>query len=148
MRPMPRIYLERREMGEELRRLFDLLDAQARASAPPGECNPPVDVIESPTEVEVVIDLPGVAREEVQVVFARGAVLVVGIKRAAVCHHSDAAFHLAERAFGRFARAVRLAGALDAGRARASLGGGELRIVIPRITERRGAEIRIAIETA
>ena len=145
---MPRIYLERREMGEELRRLFDLLDSEARASAPPGECNPPVDVLESADQIEVVMDLPGVTGDQVHVVFARGTLLVAGIKKASVCGHSDAAFHLAERAFGRFIRAIRIAGAVDAGRARATFSAGELRIIVPRIADRRGREIRIAIETA
>jgi HSP20 family protein len=147
-RGMPRIYLERREMGEELRRLFDLLESQAGAGSPPGECNPPADVIETPNQVEVILDLPGVAREDVHILFARGTVLIAGLKRSSVCSHSDAAFHMAERAFGRFARAIRVAGAVDAGNARATLSAGELRITVPRIVERRGREIRIAIETA
>jgi HSP20 family protein len=145
---MPRIYLERREMGEELQRLFELLDSQAKAAGPPGECHPPADVIESATQVEVTIDLPGVVSEDLHIVFARGTVLVVGLKRASICSHSDAAFHLAERAFGRFARAIRIGGAVDAGRARATLAAGELRIIVPRIAERRGGEIRITVETA
>lgn len=144
---MPRIYLERREMGEELQRLLDALDGQTKASGPPGECNPAVDVIESPTQIEVIIDLPGLTRDEVQVVFARGSLLVAGIKRPSVCSHTDAAFHLAERAFGRFARVIRIAGAVDAGHARATLAAGELRIIVPRIAERRGREIRLEIET-
>jgi HSP20 family protein len=144
---MPRIYLERREMGEELRRLFDLLEGETRASAPPGECNPPVDVLESQEAVEMVMDLPGVSRDQIHILFSRGTLLMAGIKRSHVCTHSDAAFHLAERAFGRFVRAIRIAGAVDAGRARATLSAGELRIVVPRIAERRGGEIRIAIET-
>lgn len=135
-------------MGEELRRLFDLLEGDAKSSGPPGEYSPAVDVIESPAQIEVIVDLPGLAREEVQVVFTRGTLLVAGIKRPSVCSHSDAAFHLAERAFGRFARVVRLAGAVDAGGARATLAAGELRVVIPRIADRRGREIRIAVETA
>jgi HSP20 family protein len=145
---MPRVFLERKEMGEELRRLIDLLESQSASGSPPGECNPPVDVIETPSQVEVILDVPGVAREDVQVAFARGMVLIAGLKRSSVCSHSDAAFHMAERAFGRFARAIRVAGAVDAGRARATLSAGELRIVVPRIEERRGREIRIAIETA
>ena len=145
---MPRIYLERREMGDELKRLFDALEGEAKASGPPGECNPAVDVLESPTEVEVIVDLPGLTRDEVQVVFTRGTLLVAGLKRPSVCSHSDAAFHLAERAFGRFARVIRIAGAVDAGCARATLASGELRVVVPRIAERRGREIRIAVETS
>jgi HSP20 family molecular chaperone IbpA len=54
---------------------------------------------------------------------------------------------MAERTFGRFARAVRIGGAVDAGKARATLVKGELRIVFPRIEERRGGQIRIAIGT-
>ena len=46
-------------MGEELRRLFDLLENQTGAGSPPGECNPPTDVIETPNQVEVIIDASG-----------------------------------------------------------------------------------------
>jgi HSP20 family protein len=144
---MPRIYLERRSMGDDLKRLFDLLDSQARASGEPGECTPPVDVIETAAAVEIIVDLPGVSTDQVHLVVSRGTLLIAGTKRVSACSHSDAAFHLAERAFGRFARAVRIGGAVDAGRARATLEAGELRVVVPRIDERRGREIRIAIET-
>jgi HSP20 family protein len=134
-------------MSDELRRLFDLLDGEARAGGSAGECSPPVDVIETPAAIEIAVDLPGVTKDDVHVAFARNAVLVAGTKGPKPCHHADATFHLAERAFGRFARVVRLSGALDGGRARAALSAGELRIVIPRIDERRGGEIRIPIET-
>jgi HSP20 family protein len=145
---MPRLHLERRDISDELRRLLELLDASAQTSGVAGECAPPLDVVESPAAIEIVVDLPGVPRDGLQVVFSRGTVLVAGTKRASVCSHADAAFHLAERSFGRFARAVRISGAVDAGRARATLEAGELRIVFPRLAERRGGQISIPIETA
>ena len=145
---MPRIYLERRDLNDDLRQLFDMLNGEAQAAGAPGECNPPLDVIESANAIELVMDLPGVERDHLQVLFARGTVLIAGTKKPAACGHSDATFHMAERTFGRFARALRVAGAVDAGRARATLTNGELRIVLPRITERRGQEIRLSIETA
>jgi HSP20 family protein len=144
---MPRIYLERREMTEELRRLFDLLDGEAQAAGGTGECTPPLDVVESPTTLEVVMDLPGVKPDAVQLVFARGTLVIAGTKLPASCGHADAAFHMAERTFGRFGRAIRVAGAVDAGQARATLRKGELRVVFPRIDERRGRQIRVAIGT-
>jgi HSP20 family protein len=144
---MPRIYLERREMGEDLRRLFDLLDGESRAAGGTGECTPPVDVVESPDRLEVIMDLPGVKPDAVQLVFARGTLVIAGTKLPAACGHKNAAFHMAERTFGRFARAVSIGGAVDAGRARATIRKGELRIVFPRIDERRGRQIRIAIGT-
>ena len=144
---MPRIFLERREMGEELRRLFDALDGESRAAGSTGECNPPVDVIDSSTSITVVMDIPGVRPDGIHIALSRGTVLIAGSKMPAACGHKDAAFHMAERTFGRFARVVRLAGAVDAGRARATLSAGELRIEFPRLEERRGRQIRIPIGT-
>ncbi len=144
---MPRIYLERREIGEDLRRLFDLLDGESQAAGGTGEYTPPLDVLESPDSIEIVVDLPGVRADAVQIVFARETVVIAGTKLAAGCGHHDAAFHMVERTFGRFARAVRLGGAVDAGRASARLTGGELRITFPRIEERRGRQIRIQVGT-
>lgn len=134
-------------MSDELRRLLDVLDARAQSDGVAGECAPPFDLLETPGTVEVVMDLPGVEADALQVAFSRGTVLIAGIKRASLCSHADAAFHLAERTFGRFARAIRITGAVDGGRAKATLAAGELRIRFPRIAERRGSQITIAVET-
>ena len=134
-------------MGEDLRRLFDLLDGQSQAAGGRGEFTPPLDVIESPDRLDVVVDLPGVRPDAVQLVFAKGTLVIAGTKLPAACGHKDAAFHMADRAFGRFARAVRIAGAVDAGRATATLRKGELHITFPRIEDRRGRQIRIPIGT-
>lgn len=139
-----RIFLERRDLGEEARRLFDRLERE-HAGGAAGECLPPIDVVETASTVEVVMDVPGVAAEDVEIVFGRGVLVIGGRKQPPGCEHGDAAFHLAERAFGGFARAVRLSGAFDAGRASATLAAGELRIVLPRIEERRGRERRIPV---
>jgi HSP20 family protein len=141
-----RIFLERRESDDDERQLFELLGAGTPSLS--GECVPPIDVVETTAAVEIILDLPGVMPESIKVLFARGNVLIAGHKSALACEHQEAAFHLAERAFGRFARAVRLAGAFDVGHATATLAAGELRIVLPRTEERRGREIRIPITTA
>ena len=142
---VPRIFLERREMDADLRRLFEQLtghDAPAHAA----ECGVSLDVVETGGGIEVVLDLVGVGADDVQVVIARDTLLITGVKRPAACeHHGDATFHVAERVFGRFARAVRLAGAFDAARAEATLRAGELRVTVPRIDDRRGKEHRIPV---
>ncbi len=71
--------------------------------------------------------------------------LIAGQKLPGPCEDGDAAFHIAERSFGRFARAISVDGAFDAGRATATLAGGELRVVLPRLAERRGRQIRIPL---
>ena len=135
---MARVYVERRELPAELIRLLDANPAAA-------ECTPPLDIIETDAAIEAILDLPGVAPTAVEIVFSRNVLLVTGQKLPGVCEHVDAGFHIAERAFGRFARAIAVDGAFDAGRAIATLTDGELRIVLPRLDERRGAEIRIPI---
>jgi len=137
------IYWEHAALDDDPR-LRQLL--QEEVGPGPGDCTPPLDVVETATDIQLLMDIPGVARKDLTVVFAQGTLIIAGRKLPASCAHREAAFHLAERTFGRFVRAVRLSGAFDAGRARASLAGGELRIVLPRIEERRGRDIRIAVD--
>jgi HSP20 family protein len=135
-----RIFLERRDPGDEVRRLLD----RAASSGAASECHPPCDVVETPDAIEVTMDLPGVNIDSITVLFARHTLVVAGQKLPSACEQ-QVAFHLAERTFGRFARAVRLGGAFDAGRAEATLSVGELRVTLPRIEERRGREIHIPV---
>ena len=142
---MARIYVERRELPPELQKVLDLVwDGGASQASTPAEFVPPVDVFETAANIEVVADLPGVPAPSIQIVFSRNVLIIAGEKLPPV-GDQDAAFHLAERGFGRFARAVRLEGAYDAGRASASVVAGELHISLPRIEDRRGHEIRIPI---
>ena len=144
---MPRIFFERRDPGEDVRRWLGELDlSPSRRDQPPGECTPPVDVVEASGAIEVVVDLPGVAPESITLLFRAGVLLITGIKQPAGCAHRQAAFHLAERSFGRFARAIRFSGAVDASRAEAVLRAGELHVTIPRLDERRGADIRLTVQ--
>jgi HSP20 family protein len=138
------IYYSRDAMDDL--RFQHLLDDEIEGAT--GECSPPMDVLESAEDVQIVVDLPGVAAADIKVIAAQGTIVVAGLKRPARCRHHDAAFHLAERSFGRFVRAVRVSGAFDGGRAAATLAGGELRIVLPRIEDRRGRELRIEVKGA
>lgn len=135
---MARVYLERRDLPADLLRILD----ETRNAA---ECTPPMDVIETTAGLEIRLDVPGVPASEIEIVFAESVLLIAGQKLPHLCEHADAGFHIAERCFGRFARAIRVDGAFDAGRAAATLTAGELRVVLPRIDERRGSRIRIPI---
>jgi HSP20 family protein len=137
---------EAADLAEDARLLLTELDRDvAGAAAATGECRPALDVIDTATAVEVVLDVPGVSAESLRVSVRRNTVLVVGAKLGTGVP-AEARFHVAERSHGRFARAVRLSGAVDANRARATVQSGLLRIVLPRIDDRRGKAIRIAVE--
>ena len=138
------------DLADDLRRIFQELDRQARGAvlAATGQCNPTLDVLETDETVEVLMDLPGVAAASIRVLLKGGVVVVAGEKRSMPpAGIDDGDFHLVERSFGRFARAVRVTAAFDGARATARLAAGELRIVLPRIHDRRGAARTIEVTT-
>jgi HSP20 family protein len=90
-------------------------------------------------------DVPGVEPNSIRVAIRRSTLLIVGAKTTPA-PDPEARYHLAERSHGRFARAVRLSGSVDAGRARGAIAAGELRIVLPRVDDRRGRMVLIPVE--
>ena len=137
-----------RELADDLRQVFaelaDTLGPEQRAYS--GEYHPALDVVETSTDVEIVIDLAGVPAAAVRVLFRDDVLLVAG-EKAPPPTSSDPNFHLLERSFGRFARAVRLGGAFEIGRAQARLLAGELTIVLPKRLDRRCQVHKIPIDT-
>ena len=144
---MPHLFREARDLADDVRRVFEELERQSVSRGVSGECVPAIDVLETPDAIEIVLDLPGVRADAVRILIKGSVVLIVGEKAPAACLSRDASFHLVERGFGRFARVVRLAGPFDASRAEAVLRDGELRLVLPRIEDRRGREIPVPIKS-
>src|SRR4029453_9309487 len=133
---------------DDLRQVFaDLaaaLGPEQRASS--GEYHPALDVVETSDAVEIVVDVAGVPAEAVRVLF-RGDVLIVAGEKAPPPAMSEPNFHLLERGFGRFARAVRLSGAFELAQAQAKLAAGELTIILPKRLDRRGQGQKIPVAT-
>lgn len=102
-----------------------------------GECRPALDIFESSDNVEIAVDVCGIRPEAVRVLFRAGVLIVVGEKAPSRVAENQT-FHLVEREFGRFSRAVRIAGAFDVPSARATLQNGELLVVLPKRLDRRG----------
>jgi HSP20 family protein len=131
------------EFADDVRRMFAEL-GRTLGEQLTGECSPALDVYETDETVEITADMPGVPLDALRIVATGQTILIAGLK---VPRRSrgDASFHLVERGYGRFARAVRLTVACDTSRARGSIVDGELRVSLPKIVERRNAAIRIPI---
>jgi len=136
------------DLAHEVRRLFEDLARQRPDRRPfvSGECSPTLDVLETEHSLEIVVDVPGIAPEGLRVMVKNGVVIIVGEKERSEPSRTTMSYHLVERDFGRFARAVRIHAAVDATRTRARLANGELHVVLPKIQERRGREILVSIE--
>jgi HSP20 family protein len=138
------------DLAEDVHRLLDDLARRRpeKRQMVAGECMPVVDVFETDKSVEIVLDLPGVSPDAVRILFKSGVLLIVGEKeRPDLTRRGPASFHLVERDFGRFARAVRISAAIDGSQARARMVNGELRVVLPRIAERRGGGLLVPIDS-
>ena len=123
------------------------LEREVPGATGASECRPSLDVVDTATAVEIVMDVPGVPPNALRVSVRHNTVLVVGAK-VAPSTPADARFHVAERSSGRFARGVRLSGSVDASRARAFVEAGLLRVVLPRVENRRGQAIQIPVTSA
>jgi HSP20 family protein len=133
------------DLAEDARQLLAEIDRDVPGAAQiNADCRPPVDVFETTAGLEVLVDVPGVPADSLRVAVRRSTLLIVGAKL--IAPSEAARYHLAERSYGRFARAVRLSGAFDAARAKALTRGGQLRITLPRLEERRGRVLRIPVE--
>jgi HSP20 family protein len=133
------------DLAEDVRRIFQELSQGSSGRAAAGDCLPPLDVLETDDAVQILMDLPGVSPQSVKVMIKSDVVLIAGEKWADSPGVGPGGYHLVERGSGRFARAVRVSGAFDGARVRAMLANGELRVVLPKLGERRGRGFEVPV---
>ena len=93
------------ERAERLQRQFFQPGAVARATP---SWEPPADVFESDHHIDVLIALPGVARERIEVRLSPGLLVVVGERD--MPRSQDAVIRRLEIPYGRFERRIQLPG--------------------------------------
>lgn len=125
------------DLSEQARRIQAELARALGAGSLAAECVPPLDIFETDHTIEVVLDLPGVQASDVRIVVKGSVLLIAGIK-APRRQRGEASFHLLERGYGRFARSVQFNKPCDPSRATARISRGEVRVTVPRLSERRG----------
>jgi HSP20 family protein len=134
------------DLTEDVRRLFqELGHASIGRGTTAADCVPPLDVLETDDHLQILMDLPGVSSNGVRVLIKGNVVLIAGEKWADSPGAGAGGYHLVERGSGRFARAVRVTGAFDGSQVRATLVGGELRITLPKLSDRRGRGIEVPV---
>ena len=110
-----------------LERQFDG-PAQERALARNGWL-PALDVVAGEHEIKIIMDAPGVSREDLTVEFHDGQLLIAGERKPVDVSGSSA--QRIERGWGRWSRTLRLRAGLDGDQIRADLTDGVLRVSIP-----------------
>lgn len=134
---------------DELARLRDRVHAAVEAAllgsryadetdVAPGSWAPPVDVVETEGAFVLSVELPGVAREDVDLA-AEGRRLELSGRRPLP---SDRTFSQMERSYGPFRRVFELPAAIDADAVSAELARGVLTVTVPKRTSGRKVEVQ------
>jgi HSP20 family protein len=96
-----------------------------------GRWSPDVDVYETATTIEMVVDLAGVEDSDVEVQFFEDVIIVEGQRRAPVCHES-AVYHAAGIRRGPFRVELPFPAPIDPDRVETQFDRGLLRITLPK----------------
>jgi HSP20 family protein len=135
---------------EDLNRLFrrNWLSTAGGEKSPAeaGTWAPAVDIFETGEAFTVEVELPGIDPKEIDVSVEEGVLNLKGERRLEK-EIKEENYHRVERAYGMFARAIRLPTDVDAGRVRAAYDNGVLRVTIPKIEPRKPRSIPITVET-
>jgi HSP20 family protein len=134
-------------LQREINRLFDDAFRGFGLPGPAAEAGPrlAMDVKETDQALEVTADLPGVDEKDIEVTVSDGT-LVVRAEKKAERESKDADYHLLERSYGSFYRALPLPFAVDADKVAAVFDKGVLKLTLPKPPEAAARPKKIEIK--
>jgi len=103
---------------------------------------PRLDVSENEKEVVVSAELPGMDEKDVEVSLSNGRLVISGEKKDQR-EEKNRSYHLVERSWGSFSRAVDLGEAVDSGKATAAYKNGILTVTVPKTEAAKPKKISI-----
>jgi HSP20 family protein len=103
---------------------------------------PAVDIYERRDAYMVMMEIPGVRAEDIEVTFQDGLLTIRGERRQ-VTEASAEQVHRSERQHGAFRRSITLPRDVDADKIEASAQDGVLQILVPKPREDRGKRIQV-----
>jgi HSP20 family protein len=105
---------------------------------------PRVDVSETESEIRIEAELPGVDEKDVEVVLSDGRLTIKGEKKQEK-EEKKKDYHMVERSYGSFARSITLPFEADPDKVRATFVKGVLNVTVPKPSEVKAKEKKIAI---
>lgn len=108
----------------------------------PGMRVPKVDVIDREGEIAVKAELPGVSKDDLEVTLSDDMLTLRASTRSEFKEEKGQYFHR-EMSRGEFSRTLRLPGAVDADKAKASFKDGILEVVIPKAAGSKRQSVKI-----
>ncbi len=139
--------LEIQRLRDRVGRLFAALQEATVAEEPlaSGAWAPPVDLCEAADAIYIRAELPGVKADQVRVGLTNTQLRICGEKKRRVARNRIISHFCSERSYGKFSRIVPLRWTVNVRDATAQLANGILLIRLPKIEDRRGAEVNLTV---
>lgn len=118
-----------------VQRMFD--EIEPRAAGP----HVPVDLVETDTEVRLLLEVPGLDRESLKVTLENGLLTVAGEKKQPQV--TEDAQYRGERRFGPFERRFRVSNRVDQARIEAKYADGVLEVLMPKTADAQARRIEV-----
>jgi HSP20 family protein len=130
-------------VAEEMNQMLDSFFGGSNPNASTAlRWSPPVDVRETETGFTVRVEVPGVAKDQIQVNLENNTLTVRGEKKQVV-DETKGQWHHVERAWGSFERSIALPVRVDGDKIAARYQDGVLEITVPKSDEAKPREIKI-----
>ena len=129
----------------DLRRRFDNLFDSWLGKEGKGEWLPAIDLSETPDEVIVKADIPGVEQKDLSVTLS-GENLIIKGERKSETEEKTKHSHRIERRYGAFERMIKMPVAVDAGKIKAEYKNGVLEVHLPKQAAVKPKDIKIEVK--
>jgi HSP20 family protein len=136
-----------RYSGEDLMRLIKEVEFRERSSLVLGDTSEPLlDLYETPDNIVIEADLPGIEPSDVEISILSGTVTVEGIKKERIIENERINYLCMERSFESFRRIVKLSMPINPNQAKAVYDRGVLTLTIPKIKDKRGVVVKVKVD--
>lgn len=130
------------DLEQQLDRIFHGHAAPVRPAS--GVWMPPVDLYETADAYVMHADLPGVAKEDIEVQVLEDQITIRGARKRAL-PAEEKGYRRYERVEGRFERSFRIKGGIDSGKVEARFENGVLTVTLPKPEAAKPRHIEVKI---
>jgi len=117
-------------LQQEIDRLFEGF-SRGISGFPPAEVMPSMDLSETDKEIEITAELPGLEEKDIQLNLTDNVLTIRGEKKNER-EQTKKDYHLVERTYGSFTRAVQLPEGVNADGIKAVMSKGVLKVTVPK----------------
>jgi HSP20 family protein len=141
--------IELRRLQKKVERLFSALEEalESESSDYFDTFSPAVDLCENKKFVRVLVELPGVKSEDINLTVTAKDITIEGQKNHSPTTKKAISHFCCERQYGKFQRRIQLRWAININQTNAELKDGILKITLPKLTDRRGKSVKIPIKS-